>query len=180
MSTQYPPSQPGWSQPASPPPKKKRRIWLWVLLAIGGLLFAGCLAAVAGSGGDEDPPATVTSKDVGQSAASSDDLGTPVRDGNFEFVVQYFTCVTGKCTAKMTVENIGEEKTEWSASDQKLISDQGEGVEATPQAGPETRSLFPARKANVTLIWRTNRTFKADVLELHDSFLSNGVQVDIK
>ncbi|BCN52125.1 DUF4352 domain-containing protein [Prescottella equi] len=68
------PGQPYSAYPQNPygappqPPKKKRRWGLWIILAVVLLLFAGCVAAIAGSGDDK---ATVVDNGSGDTGSGS-------------------------------------------------------------------------------------------------------------
>ena len=88
--TAPPPQGPGYYAPPppyQPPPpptaKKKHRKWPWIVLAV----FAVIGISVAMSGGNKG--GTTASAPAASSAApAAAGIGTPVRDGKFEFVVQ--------------------------------------------------------------------------------------------
>lgn len=198
--------QPAAATPPPPPPsataplathttasEKKSHTGRNILLAILGvcfLLFAGCTAIVivAASSSDDDSPGESVSAD-----------GAP-RDGKFEFDVKSMECglddvgagfikerAKGQfCVVGMTVTNIGDEAQMFSDSEQYAYNADGVEYSADGGAGialnkgdkgflPE---INPGISINVQIAYDIPADQEIVQLELHDSFLSDGITVD--
>ena len=133
-----------------PPP---RRRWGRTTLIVVGVIVGVCTVAnltriaVAGSLAGTDP---VASMGPSQNEPPEPGLGQPVRDGQFEFVVQSVTCgpthldngwllhATAKgqyCVATMTVRNIGSQARRFADGLQQGIGANGQRYEADTGAG---------------------------------------------
>jgi Domain of unknown function (DUF4352)/Protein of unknown function (DUF2510) len=135
--------------PAAPPPPKKSKTWLWVLLAIFGvilLFFIGCSVLVGTAVHDAATHSTTSSSSSSSGAASPNEsvapAGSAVRDGKFEFQVVSTTVAksvsdpTGNpymtATAQgefiivtLSVHNIGDQPANYFGQNQKLIDTAG-------------------------------------------------------
>jgi hypothetical protein len=91
----------GIGMPPQPAPPRKSKAPLWILLGVLGLVLVCCIGSILvmsnNKDGDKksssasDPKAgTTATKDKGTKAAAG--LGTPVRDGTFEFVARKVEC----------------------------------------------------------------------------------------
>lgn len=125
-------------------------------------------------------------------------IGTPVRDGKFEFTV------TGVKTASsvgqsglskqaqgqfliyaMTVQNVGDEAQLFDASNQKLLGADGKQYSADSAAGiylGEAGNAFlnqinPGNTVKGQIVFDVPKGTEVSELELHDSMFSGGVKV---
>jgi hypothetical protein len=222
---QQPPGQPygqptqqgqGWGQhPATAPqqPQKRSRGRQFAIGCLGvvGLLFLlGIIAALAGGGDNggsqtatEAPSETTarprTTEAPAEQAAS---IGTPVRDGKFEFTVSKVDCGKtrlgdtnfGKdaqgqfCTVNVKVENIGREAQTLDASSQYLYGTGGQRYDADTEAAlylgaNQTRTFLedinPGNSVNGILVFDIPKNVQPTRIELHDSPFSGGVTVEL-
>jgi len=171
-----------------------------VLTGFGALVVLVIAISVSSSGGGGTASSPPSSTASGGTAAKSAGLGTPVRDGKFEFVVQSFKCgqkmvgsqALGRtaqgqfCTAKVSVKNTSGEAQALFSSNQKLIDAAGRQYDTDDAAlfyVNEGGSLFsninPGNSVAGTVIFDVPKDFKASKLELHDSALSGGVNVTV-
>ncbi|MFD4294404.1 DUF4352 domain-containing protein [Rhodococcus sp. NPDC058532] len=203
------PQYPTPGAPAAPP--KKTRKWPWIVGAIAAVLV---IAGAAG-GGDKDattpaPAApTVASGEPGPAAAAPEasetpdaGIGSPVRDGKFEFTVTnvetglsslgdnpylekqaqgQFVVVT------MTVLNTSGEPKGVSPGDQKLFDTQGREFSADTSAGLnlDTDVAFwdeinPGNAVTLKVVYDMPADAVPASMELHDSMFSGGVDVALQ
>lgn len=191
----YPPQ--GYQQPVRLAPKK-RRLWPWVLIGIVVLMFAGCVGLVStvagnGNGGSSGPAA-------GGQKAQAAGIGTPVRDGKFEFIVTKVDPGVAKVgneligkTAQgqfilvhVTVKNIGDVAQHFDGSNQKLIDAQGRQFSADGAAAfylDESDSFLnqvnPGNSVNGIVVFDAPKDVQPTKIELHDSPFSGGVTVTL-
>ncbi len=110
---------------------------------VGGIVALVLIAAVAGSSGTDT---NTSNNDSAQSTEQSEKtdsvakIGTPVRDGKFEFTVNSMDCsktsvgseflteeAQGKfCILDINVKNIGDEAQTFFSSEQKLFNSEGQ------------------------------------------------------
>lgn len=208
------PPQGGWQQ--APQPKKKN--WFLrhkILTAILALFLIGGIAAATSGGGGSNGSDTSSSSDSSSSDSKSDDtksdekkdesaklpaVGTPVRDGKFEFTVtkvergkaqvgqQYVSeNAQGEFTlVHVTVKNIGDQQQGLSDSDQKALDASGTQYSADSMAGaslPGNEVLFnqinPGNQVKGILVFDAPKGTKLTQIEFHDSFLSGGVKASL-
>lgn len=197
--------------PAVPPTPPKKRSWFArhkILTALVGLAAIIAIAAIASGGGksnDTSTPATGTP--AGSSSASpaaadqAPGIGTPVRDGKFEFTVTKIE--SGKKTVgaryleqtaqgsytlvHLSVKNIGDQAQSFSDSDQKMISADGKQYTADSMAGAaisNNKVLFeeinPGNAVDGIVVYDLPTGAVPAKLELHDSPFSDGVTVQLK
>ncbi|MCZ4552217.1 DUF4352 domain-containing protein [Gordonia rubripertincta] len=129
-------------------------------------------------------------------------LNTPARDGKFEFVVTGFQgglttigdnpYLTEEASGQfvvvdLTVKNIGDKAQPFTPSTQKLIDAQGREFEVNTTAMiaadssdiPVFDNINPGNTVNIKLVFDMPVDAAPASLELHDSFLSGGVEVKL-
>jgi hypothetical protein len=170
-------------------------IALVVAVGIGASVASGSSSGDS-SGGDSGSSTPDSSPD-----GTTPGLNTPVRDGQFEFVVSKVECgvetvgadfleeeAQGQfCLATMTVSNIGSEAQTFDASAQKGITDTGATVDADGTASIAANEdgqsflekINPGNQISVVVVYDIAKDQSLIELELHDSFLSNGVLVNV-
>ncbi|WP_072689839.1 DUF4352 domain-containing protein [Rhodococcus marinonascens] len=210
------PQQPAPPQPIPPaqPPKNKAKKWPWIVGAIAAVVG---ISAVAGGGEDDtktaDAPAPAAVDAVAPAADQLEEvapapeqtlpgLGTPVRDGKFEFVVTdvetglssigdnpfltseaqgQFVVVT------MTVQNTSDEPKGLSPSSQDMYDAQGRKFTADTSAGialDSDVSIWDEINPGNTVTMKAAYDMPADAvpaeIELHDSMFSGGTRVALR
>lgn len=225
---QYQPQQ-QWPQqqwaPQQQPPKKSWFARHKILTTLGALvLVIGGVSAANGSGGAEDPAAASTGQPADAKAAAGDGaaqetageaapaeqktekkdgapgVGSPVRDGKFEFTVT--KVVTGKKSVGgeylsekaqgsytlvyVTVKNIGDEPQTMFSDNQKVQDASGKSYSSDTEAGiviqdneAWMQEINPGNALKGVIVFDMPAGAKATELELHDSALSGGVTVDL-
>jgi Domain of unknown function (DUF4352) len=137
-----------------------------VVSLVGILIVLGIIGAIAGDPESASSPQATAAPTSAESEPETTaeppatepqtDVGNPVRDGDFEFVVSQFGCRAGECKATMTVENIGNQPGTMFASNQYLYDDQGRQFAADDSL---TDSLFfeelnPGQRVRGIIVWR--------------------------
>ncbi|MFD4367777.1 DUF4352 domain-containing protein [Rhodococcus sp. NPDC058521] len=102
------------------------------------------------------------------------DIGKPVRDGKFEFVVHSWD----GSTAQVSVKNIGDEPKSLAMSNQYLFDKQGRKFEPEFDWSSDLAfaDLNPGQSVSGALVYALSGA-SPDYLELHDSIFSGGVEV---
>jgi hypothetical protein len=187
-----PPTPPPTAKPAAEPaeerPRKRRRRW-WtrkrVLIPLGLLALVVLLA----NRGDSTPPPTYGSQ-----------LGTPVRDGNLEFVVSSVRCgvpqvgsglvkrtASGQyCLADVRATNVKDDARTLYEPFQKLIDSAGHkhSADITMRVVFRDQTIWdkiePGQQVRGTMVFDIPKNVSATVLELHDGIASGGVTVRIR
>jgi hypothetical protein len=191
------------------PPKRRPRV-----LATVGFIAAMCVLGSAvtlivyallrptaeqSAGGPTTPPAATTQAAPTTPAPAG--VGTPVRDGMFEFVVTKVECGRSKvnigpvkrdangqfCLVSLSIRNVGDSRRAFSEAFQKAFGDDGHEYSADIAAGVMVNgggaelvnSLGPRETATGTLVFDVPRKVQLASLELHDSPLSGGVTVKL-
>ncbi|NLU85018.1 DUF4352 domain-containing protein [Rhodococcus sp. HNM0569] len=210
MST---PQYPGPAQPyPAQAPRKKSRKWPWLVGAIVGVLV---VVGVTGGGEDKDAStAPVASAPAAESPAApvapvaaepepaAAGIGTPVRDGKFEFTVTnvetglsslgdnpylakeaqgQFVVVT------MTVLNTSDEPKGVSPDDQKLFDGQGRKFSADMTAAMNLDTdvaiwdkINPGNSVTLKVVYDMPADAVPASMELHDSMFSGGVKMSLQ
>lgn len=180
-------------------PKKKRHILRYLALGI----LAIVILSVLFGGGDDDEASTPAASAPAEASASEAPVGLsqPVRDGDFEFTVtasddcsqttigsQYLQeTAQGKyCIIDVTVTNIGDEAQYFSGSDQKALDEAGREFSADTSAAiyldnanSFLEQLNPGSTVSGSLVYDVPVDATLTQVELHDSFLSDGVIVSL-
>ena len=182
--------------------KKKRFIFLGVIVVIG------IISAINAGGSDEAAPAPDTEGTVTEApavaaaevpaVAAAATIGTPVRDGKFEFTVNGVECgvpqigtadfgVTAQgqfCLVDVTVKNIGDEPQTFMGDYQALYNAAEQKYSADTEAAiylDEANSMFEEINPGNQLAGKVVFDIPADAapatIELHDSAFSGGVKV---
>jgi eukaryotic-like serine/threonine-protein kinase len=168
---------PGWTAP----PRRRRRRWL---VAAVGLLVLLAVVRNAGEDGQGDP--------------GPPGVGDPVRDGQFEFVVDSAECgsrsvgqglgrkdaVDQFCLVALRVRNTGREGRTFAGGQQYLFDEAGKrhdpDLDATIRRGDGrllSTHLNPGQRLAGTLVYDVPERVALDRMELHDGPLSGGVGV---
>ena len=183
--------------------------------AVGGVVAIAVIAAGAGSGSSPSDPAAAASVSSGAAAAAPSEaapaqaapaeaapagVGSAVRDGKFEFVVQgvdrgqtqigteylnnkaqgEFVLVT------VNVTNVGDQPQSFIGGNAKLFDSAGREFSASTEAAiylQDSNSLYeeinPGNTVTGTLVFDIPSATALDRLELHDSMFSGGVTVKL-
>jgi len=174
-----------------------------VLTVILGLILVMILASALGGGEDKNTNKNGNSSKSEAKTETTAKIGAPVRDGQFEFVVNSVTCgkpsVTDQsgyvtktaqgqyCLMDVTVKNIGDKQQYFAESDQKLLN--GSGQEYSPDsAATITNSnnsdallaqINPGNTVQGVLVYDIPKDQTPVTVELHDSSFSNGVKISL-
>jgi hypothetical protein len=213
--TQQQPTQPDpstWQQPGYPPappaPQPATKSWFARHKIITGLLALVLLGSVVGAmGGGSDPQPSGSPAAPGAAAADASDpaakaagaeIGTAVRDGNFEFTVtkmQPGVASVGSdplgekaqgqfVLVHVTVANIGTEPQLLMDSAQTVFDAKGRKFSPDSTAGiyiKDNDVLFteinPGNTVKGILVFDMPKDAKPASIELHDSAFSGGVSV---
>ncbi|RVW07946.1 DUF4352 domain-containing protein [Prescottella agglutinans] len=201
MST---PQQPAPPQPQPQPQPPAQKSWFArhkILTGLGAVIVA-IIAITAVSGGSGDKPsdaARAAGAATGAAEAPVDArIGTPVRDGKFEFVVngveagvpsvgvnEYLTeKAQGQFVlVRMTVRNIGDRAQSFTTSAQKLVDaqDRQHSVDdmatITLDQGVAFEQINPGNSVEATIVFDVPPGTVPAVLEVHDSVFSGGESI---
>jgi hypothetical protein len=211
---QYPPQQPT-APPCYPPqqqqpqyypqqqqPRKKRH---WVrnsFLGLAGLIVLIVIISVAANGGSKGTPAA-SSGGAPANAAPAAKIGTPVRDGKFQFTITSVShaksvgdtanglgeTAQGEYTIlHVTVTNIGSQAQTLDDSSQYVYDASGRKYDVSTSADLDLNSangsdsvflndINPGNTVSGELAFDMPKGVKAVKAELHDSAFSGGVTV---
>ncbi|WP_432457173.1 DUF4352 domain-containing protein [Cellulomonas iranensis] len=198
-------NQPVHDPTAAPQP---RRSWFArhkILTTLGAVVVVVAVASALGGGGDDAPPASsAASAPAGDApadespASTAAGIGTPVRDGKFEFTVTGVEPGVARVGDDMfgedaqgqfllvhvTVTNIGEEAQYFDGSSQKLTDTQGRTHSADTGAAiylGDAQSFLnqinPGNSVQGTVVFDVPADAAPASVELHDSPFSGGVEV---
>lgn len=178
-----------------------RRLIIASAAAVGliAVLASGSTSGDSSSSGGSDQATSSASDGAGESGGAG--IGDAVRDGKFEFVVKSVECGVKKvgsefleekaqgqfCLVDMSVTNIGDESQFFDAGSQKGTTDTGATVDADGTASlviPENENSFleeinPGNSIDVVVVYDIAKDQNLTALELHDSFMSDGVLVNL-
>jgi hypothetical protein len=160
--------------PPKPKPPIFRRPWFIISGCIAAILVIGALVG-------EAPEGQAPEEGTGSREASGSNVKGG-RDGQFQFVVSSFSCQSGKCTADIYVENVGDEPQTIFATNQYLFDTEGRRFEADSSASSDSlflKELNPGLQTTGTIGWKVPFGIKPDHLELHDSLFSGGVKLKV-
>lgn len=194
---QFPhPQQPGYTPP---PPAKKNWFGRHKVLTSLGVAVVAIIAIVAATGGSGDGP-TREAREAGAAVERPSDarIGTPVRDGKFEFVVHGVEAgvptvgtneyLTEKAQGhfvlvRMTVRNIGDREQSFTTSAQKMVDAQGRQYSVDDMAtftldqGVPFEQINPGNSVDATIVFDVPAGTVPAVLEVHDSVFSGGESI---
>lgn len=122
-----------------------------------------------------------TSSTKSDPSAATAGIGTPVRDGKFEFVVSKVdTTDPALIRVHVNVTNIGNEAQHWSSGNQKLLAG-GKEFESDlwETDGSTMDELNPGLSADAVLGFKVPPGTVPDAIELHDSMFSQGAKVSL-
>ncbi|GIF04218.1 DUF4352 domain-containing protein [Actinoplanes siamensis] len=180
------------------------------LLACIGAFSGGDTTETAATGNDEAVVAEAADKPAESKAAgpaatkapAKPGIGDPVRDGKLEFTITKMSC--GKttvgseylnkkaqgqfCLISLTVKNIGKEAQTFAGSVQKAYdakgtefsNDTAAEIYANADAQTFLNDINPGNAVTGNLIFDVPKSTKLTRIELHDSFFSGGVEVQLK
>lgn len=184
-----------------------------ILTALMAVVIAAIIFSALGGGSDESGD-TTRAQDSGQAedASPSGDavdaeepsaapgVGTPVRDGKFEFVVtnvqpgvpsvgEDFLTETAQgefVLVTMNIANIGDEAQSFSTSAQKLLDGQGRQFSVDDMAtivldqGVAFEQINPGNSLEATVVFDVPAGTIPTEIELHDSLFSGGAVVALQ
>ena len=183
-----PPTPPPAPPVAKPEERKRRRRW-WTRKRM--LIPLGLLAVVVllvNRGDSTAPP------------ASGSQLGTPVRDGNLEFVVSSVRCGVPQvgsglvkrtadgqyCLADVRATNVKNDARTLYEPFQKLVDSAGHkhSADLTMRVVFRDQTIWdkiqPGQRVRGTMVFDIPKNVSATALELHDGIASGGVTVRIR
>lgn len=168
-----------------------------------GCLCGGILLVVsAGGDDDQEPSGSTTAAPVDEPENAGAGVGTPVRDGKFEFTVTGVKCGVTKvgsdalneaaqgqfCLVTMNVKNIGDQAQTFDAGSQKAKNASGQAYSAdgtaSLYANEDTQSFLnqinPGNQVTGgVVVFDIPKDQEITMLELHDSPFSGGVEVSV-
>jgi len=175
---------------------------------IGGFVALLLIAGIASSGSSDDTSTNTANNTESQVTRaetpppSNAGIGDPVRDGKFEFVINSVECglaeiVTNTefnfketpqgefCIMDLVVSNIANEAQSFSYDDQKMFN--SEGLTFSPDSSTISlesndvvyEQINPGNKIAVKVIYDIPAGETPVKAELHDSFLSDGIEVQL-
>lgn len=198
--------------PSGPAPKrpwfKKKRFVIPIAVVAIGVIYS------AGSGGSgQEAAGTAT----GQTAASGNGnpdqpseqklpgLGTPVRDGQFEFVASKMTCgikqvgdeflnekAQGQfCILDVTAKNIGDQPQTFFTDNQdafsgstKYSSNSSAAIYHATEKGLDSsnwiKEINPGNQLKAAVVFDVPADKTIDKVKLHDSAFSGGVEISVR
>lgn len=172
---------------------------------IGGFVVIAIIAAAASSGADTGTSTSTSGSDQSSEQSKSSEklakIGTPVRDGKFEFTINSMDCsktsvggqflseeAQGKfCILDMKVENIGDKAQIFFSSEQKLFNSEGQqfsndtAAELSIEGNGDTwlEEINPGNFVVGKVVFDIPADAEVEKAELHDSAFSSGVEVDL-
>jgi hypothetical protein len=207
--------QPRWVDAPTPPrrpPARKPHRARNTIIGIGcGCLALGLFGAAIGdndsqagatpAGGAAGPAASTNTQPARPHAKAPKmpGIGTPVRDGKFQFTVLKIQAGSKRVGSEylgknaqgqyvlvtIRVENIGDHTQMFAGSSQKATDTQGRTLDADSEAaiylGEQSKSLLtdinPGNTVTGVVVWDIPKGARLASLELHDSPFSGGVEV---
>ncbi|SNS97660.1 DUF4352 domain-containing protein [Rhodococcoides kyotonense] len=180
----------------------EKRNWFFrhkFLTGILALILLVIVVAAVNSGGGSSTPASDTGSTAATESESAAGLGTPVRDGKFEFVVtgaqpgvpsvgQDFLTETAQgeyVLVTMSVRNIGDQAQSFATSAQKLLDGQGRQFSVDDMAtivldqGIAFEQINPGNSIEATIVFDVPAGTVPAEIELHDSLFSGGATVKL-
>lgn len=214
----YPPAGPGAPGAPGPAPKRSWFARHKVLTGVGAVVLVAIIASALGGRGSDEPAAAGTDSGASSASSSADDasssahasessepaaapaIGTPVRDGAFEFTVAgvepgvehlgsdaFGVDAQGQfLLVHLTVTNIGDQAQYFDGSSQKLTDIQGRTHSADGSAAiylDDSHSFLnqinPGNTVEGIVVFDVPKDAVPASIELHDSAWSGGVSVTL-
>jgi len=204
----WPQQQPPQYYPPQQPPPRKKRHWVRnILLGLAGFVVLIVIISVAAGGGSKGTPAAsdgVAPANAAPAAPQAAKIGTPVRDGKFQFTITSVSHARsagdtadglgdkaqGEYTIlHVTVTDIGSQAQTLDDSSQYVYDASGRKYDASTSAdidlnGTGSGSVFlndinPGNTVKGELAFDMPAGHKAVKAELHDSAFSGGVTVSL-
>ena len=207
--------------PPQRPPKKKRHLVRNILLGLAGIIVLIVISSIAANKGGKGTPAAsssssstpaasskstpaASSKSTPANAAPAAKIGTPVRDGKFQFTITSVShaktagdtadglgaSAQGKYTIlHVTVTNIGSQPQTLDDSSQYVYDASGRKYDASTNAdiylNGSSDSVFlndinPGNTVKGKIAFDMPAGVKAVKAELHDSAFSGGISVSLR
>jgi hypothetical protein len=187
----------------------KKKSWFAkhkILTVILALIVVGVIASVA-DGGSKSSSTSSNNDSSSKSSSSSKaaeiaKIGTPVRDGKFEFTVSSLQCGVMSvgdnpyltktpqgqfCLLIVSVKNIGNEKQSLLSSNQKLLNgevqysaDDTATLYAAPNGSSWYNDINPGNSVEGKIVFDVPKDITPTVAELHDSAYSGGVKINVQ
>ena len=212
----YPPQQEQYYQPQQqyyppqPPPRKKKRHWVRnIFLGLAGFIVLIVIISLAVNGGSNGTPAAgggAAPANAVPAAPQVAKIGTPVRDGKFQFTVTsvshaksvgdtadgFGDTAQGEYTIlHVTVTNIGSQSQTLDDSSQYVYDASGRKYDASTSADIDLNSasgsdsvffndINPGNTVRGELAFDMPAGLKVVKAELHDSAFSGGVTVNLR
>jgi hypothetical protein len=172
-----------------------------LLAAVAGIVIIVIAANAGGGGGTANTPAAPQTSSAAPSAPSNAaGIGTPVRDGKFEFVVtevthaksvggEFGSTAQGKYTIlHVSVKNIGNESQAltdsaqfvYDASGRKYDADAAADVQLNGNGNVLFNEINPGNTVTGLIAFDMPSGTQAVKAELHDSLFSGGVTVHLQ
>ena len=173
-------------------------------VSVGAVVILFGVGAAAENIGRGDPhpvaggPARHSS---GSPAATTAKLRQPVRDGKFEFVVQAVDCsrstvgvehlkrtaVGRYCVLSLSIRNIADRpqlflsrvQKGFDAAGDEFTTDEAAGLFANRTTQTFLRKIDPGHQVTGKIVFDVPKKTTLTTVELHDSFLSHGVRVNL-
>lgn len=178
---------------------KSQRSWLArhkVLTGLGAIVVVIVVVIVAVSAGSSTKS---SSTQIGAGSSAAAGIGTPVRDGKFEFTVTAgdpgkATIGTAPLTATaqgkfvevhLSIKNIGTKQQLFDQTSQKMLDQQGRELSSDPtsavyvDSGSFLAQINPGNSIKGILVFDVPKDAVPTKLELHDSAFSGGVTVQL-
>ena len=164
------------------------------MVKVGKFIIGGFAALIVIGLFMPSTPSTASKSEVKTESVKSDPtLGSKVRDGKYEFVVNSFKCGISSvetyktnipmgqyCSANVTFTNIGNKAEYVSSTDQILIDSDGREFEASIASEDiNFTKINPGLTVTGDIYFDVPNNITATLIELHDSFLSGGVKVKL-
>lgn len=201
-----PPSPPQQDGPYGQPQGKRswparHKVLTALLTAVVGIVIIIVAANAGGRNGTAKTPAAQQTSSAASSAPSSAaGIGTPVRDGKFEFVVtevthaksvggEFGSTAQGQYTIlRVSVKNIGNQSQTladsaqyvYDATGRKYSADSTADVYLNGNANVLFSEINPGNAVSGLIAFDMPTTTQAVKAELHDSLFSGGVTVNLK
>jgi hypothetical protein len=199
-----PPGQPGQPYGYTPQqPPKKRKKWPWIVGGLAVLMILGCVGAFALLAGGakvvSDAADEMDANQQGKNAATGA-MGTPAKDGKFEFTVTKMKCGAERvggdfgeksqgefCLISVSIKNVGTTAELFNDSSQQATDAKGNvysvdtaaGISANQDSSTFLEDINPGNTVKGDLVFDVPQGTKLDSLVLHESMYTAGIKVPL-